>query len=65
LLVKGIFVTIAKVITDWSHRLTVRTPGFHPGNRSSILREITKVELLIEKTLRNGVFLLWVYTFIS
>ena len=25
----------------WSHRLTVRTPGFHPGNRSSILREIT------------------------
>jgi hypothetical protein len=24
-----------------SHRLTVRTPGFHPGNRSSILREIT------------------------
>jgi len=22
----------------WSHRLTVRTPGFHPGNRSSILR---------------------------
>ncbi len=25
----------------WPHRLTVRTPGFHPGNRSSILREIT------------------------
>ena len=24
------------------HRLTVRTPGFHPGNRSSILREVTK-----------------------
>jgi hypothetical protein len=23
-------------------RLTVRTPGFHPGNRSSILREVTK-----------------------
>ena len=21
----------------WSHRLVVRTPGFHPGNRSSIL----------------------------
>ncbi len=26
----------------WPHRLTVRTPGFHPGNRSSILREVTK-----------------------
>jgi hypothetical protein len=25
----------------WSHRLTVRTSGFHPGNRSSILRGIT------------------------
>ena len=36
---KGFFVTITQV---WSHRLTVRTPGFHPGNRSSILREITK-----------------------
>lgn len=24
-----------------SHRLTARTPGFHPGNRSSILRGIT------------------------
>jgi glucan 1,3-beta-glucosidase len=29
------------LFTIWSHRLTVRTPGFHPGNRSSILREIT------------------------
>ena len=27
--------------TTWSHRLVVRTPGFHPGNRSSILRGIT------------------------
>ena len=26
---------------SWPHRLTVRTPGFHPGNRSSILREVT------------------------
>lgn len=25
-----------------SRRLAVRTPGFHPGNRSSILRGITK-----------------------
>lgn len=25
----------------WSRRLTVRTPGSHPGNRSSILRGIT------------------------
>ena len=29
----------AKVL--YSHRLTVRTPGFHPGNRSSILRGCT------------------------
>ena len=29
------------LLHSWSHRLTVRTPGFHPGNRSSILREIT------------------------
>lgn len=26
----------------WSHRLSVRTPGFHPGKRSSILRGTTK-----------------------
>ena len=25
----------------WSRRLTVRTPGFHPGNRGSIPRGIT------------------------
>jgi hypothetical protein len=25
----------------WPHRLTVRTPGFHPGNRGSIPREVT------------------------
>ncbi len=25
----------------WSHRLTVRTPGFHPGNPGSIPGEIT------------------------
>jgi hypothetical protein len=24
------------------HRLTVRTPGFHPGNRGSIPLEVTK-----------------------
>ncbi len=32
------------------HRLTVRTSGFHPGNRSSILRgvmvEVSKIKLL-------------------
>jgi hypothetical protein len=28
----------------WSHRLAVRTPGFHPGNRSSILRGITNIK---------------------
>ncbi len=27
-----------------SHRLTVRTSGFHPGNRSSILRGITSTK---------------------
>ena len=26
----------------WSHRLSVRTPGFHPGKRISILRGTTK-----------------------
>ena len=34
--------TLLNKAVCWSHRLTVRTPGFHPGNRSSILREITK-----------------------
>ena len=28
----------------WSHRLTVRTSGSHPGNRGSIPRGITKVK---------------------
>jgi hypothetical protein len=27
--------------TIWSHRLAVRTPGFHPGNRGSIPLGIT------------------------
>ena len=27
----------------WSYRLTVRTPGSHPGNSSSILDRITKI----------------------
>jgi hypothetical protein len=26
---------------SWPHRLTARTPGFHPGNRGSIPREVT------------------------
>ncbi len=25
----------------WPHRLVVRTPGFHPGNRGSIPRGVT------------------------
>lgn len=29
-------------VTIWSHRLMVRTPGFHPGNPGSIPGEITK-----------------------
>ncbi len=28
----------------WSHRLTVRTPGFHPGNPGSIPGEITTID---------------------
>lgn len=31
----------------WSHRLTVRTSGFHPGNRSSILRGITRTKMSV------------------
>ena len=30
-------------VNQWPHRLAARTPGFHPGNRSSILREVTIV----------------------
>ena len=30
-------------LSKWSHRLTVRTPGSHPGNPGSIPGEITKV----------------------
>ena len=33
-----------KVRDRWSHRLTVRTPGSHPGNPGSIPGEITKEE---------------------
>jgi hypothetical protein len=35
-----------------SHRLSVRTPGFHPGKRSSILLGITTGILQIETTAR-------------
>jgi len=31
----------------WSHRLTVRTSGFHPGNRGSIPRGTTKYSSFI------------------
>ena len=34
---------ISSIIYIWSHRLTVRTPGSHPGNPGSIPGEITKV----------------------
>ena len=40
----------------WPHRLTVRTPGFHPGNRSSILREVTR-----ENTPSND----WVFSLVN
>ena len=32
----------------WPHRLTVRTPGSHPGNWSSILHEVTKKNTLVK-----------------
>jgi hypothetical protein len=38
------------------HRLAARTPGSHPGNRSSILREVTKVELQIERRYKISIF---------
>lgn len=37
----GFLVIMGKLFKTRPHRLTVRTPGFHPGNRSSILREVT------------------------
>jgi hypothetical protein len=39
-----IFARIVRAREIWSHRLTVRTPGFHPGNPGSIPGEITKVK---------------------
>ena len=41
--------TTSVTIIVWSRRLTVRTPGFHPGNRGSIPLGITK-----ERTLPSG-----------
>ncbi len=41
-------------LTIWPHRLTVRTPGSHPGNRGSIPREVT-----IERASLNVVLFLW------
>ncbi len=35
------------LISLWPHRLVVRTPGFHPGNRSSILLGATKITIII------------------
>lgn len=35
------FGKVSRVKTIRSHRLTVRTPGFHPGNPGSIPGEIT------------------------
>ena len=42
---------IIQQVLQWSHRLTVRTAGFHPVNRSSILRGIT---ILHEVQLTKG-----------
>ncbi len=40
----------------WSYRLTVRTSGFHPGNRGSIPRRIT--EYFLNKSVRQGAFII-------
>ena len=37
----------------WPIRLVVRTPGFHPGNRSSILLWATKEKLKISLKMAN------------
>ncbi len=29
-------VAVFQSVSSWRHRLVVRTPGFHPGNRGSI-----------------------------
>ena len=34
---------VRMTLNIWSYRLTVRTPGFHPGNPGSIPGRITKV----------------------
>ena len=36
--------TISVTLKAWSHRLSVRTSGFHPGKRSSTLLGVTKVK---------------------
>ena len=36
----------------WSHRLAVRTPGFHPGNRGSIPLGITTFPSIYYLSLR-------------
>ena len=38
---------------SWPHRLTVRTPGSHPGNRGSIPREITNLRLRVQLGVLN------------
>ena len=38
----------------WSHRLMVRTPGFHPGNPSSILGGITMIVNYVKNITREG-----------
>ena len=40
------------------HRLTVRTPGLHPGNPGSIPGEVTKPSL-IDTTPRGSIFYLY------
>lgn len=43
----------------WPHRLAARTPGFHPGNRSSILREVTSRKIQIKGRYKIASFFVW------
>jgi len=40
------YLIFVKQTNKWSHRLPVRTPGFHPGNRGSIPRGTTNIGVI-------------------
>ena len=47
---------VCAFLDERSHRLTVRTPGFHPGNPGSIPGEITKNSYLKYSTNSSSIF---------